>query len=197
MLLTQIVLLCLLFSCKKSSDSALNETLGLQKTNSKIENVLNLSNVEERKLAYNLLDQNDKYTLWTNHLKSILATKKLNEKQKAIVIDLITTLNSELFVSGKQTELTKLRDPWLVQAQSSFSSEEIREMAYVFTDGGSTTNGIGPDPIDDKPSCNCNMNSWFTCDSESLCPTKGASCKTGNGCGFLGQYDCNNICYKF
>ncbi|WP_421944345.1 bacteriocin fulvocin C-related protein [Pedobacter sp.] len=188
-IILQLSVFILFASCKKNSDQTINDSDALFKSKSKIDNVISLSSSEERRLAYKLLSSDEKSSFWLNQINNFKTTNKLTSSQIDIIAELDSIVKETGFNLLDIKSLTTKRDKWLTNAMKAFTNEQIRAIAFNIGNSSAPVTTLA------AKDCNCNMNSWFTCDDRSVCPNTSATCKSdAEGCGFLGQYPCDNRC---
>ena len=192
-----------LFSCSKNSDE-IESKAGKDVNQLKIENVLSIKNGEDQKIAFGLLNENEKYTLWNEKLKNILNNENLNEQQENLVFNIIKDLNPSVYssVTNDYDEYFSniISKKFIQDAEKLFSSKQIKEYFFQINEFSKTdAGGIGDNPND--PSCNCNnaiIGGW-DCSFPEFCKATGVTCVDRSlDCGVLNTSPCDGICkYSF
>lgn len=175
---------------------------------SKIEQVISIKNRAERKIAYTLLNKEEKHILWKEKLDNIIASEKISGKKKIIVQNIQKKLSISLFeADSDEAEYFKtiLVPQYLSDLNKEFSVKEIGLMFYSIKpiETFSVTRQENKEEFDDSEdggtkTCDCNRNSMVSCrwlDSNSC---TSISCEIPRikpkNCGFMYSYDCNGIC---
>lgn len=101
---------------------------------SKIESVLNIKDEDEQRLAYGLLDENEKLNLWDSKLKTTLENGELSNNQKELIEDLRKNLKSSLFSDFKNDEKEYFKtiyvNNFLARAKKIFTYEQMTSIFY-------------------------------------------------------------------
>ncbi|MGB0892160.1 MAG: bacteriocin fulvocin C-related protein [Flavobacteriaceae bacterium] len=173
----------------------------------KINQVLKIKDFSEQKLAYSLLNKNEKFLLWNDRLKEI-NNLKLSNNQKNLIKELNMLLNNKHFLddSNDNVVLKNVLIPkYLKKLKENFTTKQIGIIFYTLIpitpssvtvetgdDGQGGDNGGAKD-------CDCNKSSMVSCQwlNTSSCEDKTCKAPTPeNQCGFLLMYPCNGSCKK-
>jgi len=206
-----IVVFFILQSCKKET---------LQKVD-KFENLSNLSDAAEKRIAFSGLTSVEKADFWKYTIKNNMTG--LTPSQRKLVGDIYSQLSPAVYEKGTNDHITfttLIVPAWLKKAEAIFSKDKISELFY-FLEGEKvvdvTANAYTLDqlPIYDEsaPNCMCNIGSTYSCRKREISVgTTGAQMKTvfgsctyssssyicdrdDYGCGFAGLWSCNgNSC---
>lgn len=130
------VILVILNSCSESiEDSSSSISLGSQV---KIDKVLNIKIHKNQKIAYRLLNANEKSLLWSTKLTRVIENNEvgvLNLEQKMIIKRLLNKLNLNIFSDEDNNDekeyFKNIYVPsFLEQAKPYFSSDQIGKIFY-------------------------------------------------------------------
>lgn len=208
------LLLCfILQSCKK-------ETLqGV----AKFENLRNLTNAAEMRIAFTELTSSEKADFWKYNLRNSMIG--LTPLQRKLVRDIYNKLSPAVYERGTNDNITftTLVIPgWLKKADGIFSKDKISELFY-FMEGEKIVNNTASSYVleqvpvtyysESAPDCLCNIGSSYSCKKKEIEVGTGGgkikvtygSCSYSTsayicdrddyGCGFLSTWACNgNLC---
>lgn len=181
-----IVILFTIISCSNENP---HENSNLDVSNKKIETVLKLTNVDDQRIAFGLLNENEKAKLWSDKLNSILEKNELSFEQKSLILDLQEKLNNAVFTNNNSEYKEYFKNiftkKYLEKLKYSFSPNEIENYFYNLN-----SNRV----IEKKGDCDCNQGSLFGCGASNDCKNRTCPNATPTGCGFLWAWECNGLC---
>ena len=181
--LLSLSFLIILFSCSNDkNDSA-------QISKSSISTIIKIKNIDEQRIVYKLLNPEEKMSLWIEKFNIVLEDSKLNNNQKALIIDLRNNLKANYFSNEQDDDKEYFKTIYVVnylkKIEKVFSREQIEDVFYKVS--------INRIEIGPKKACNCNKGSLFGCGASASCNNK--TCEDSNtGCGFLWAWECNGVC---
>jgi len=207
-----IILLCcfsLLLSCSKNNE--LPSTMEAQKDGNMIlSKVLQITDVEDRKLAYSSLSDDERFAMWESKLENLIASKSFSQVQEARVLELKNHLSLEIFHNGDAKQVFKLVwfPKWVTESRKVLSDVEIYNIALSLND--SQTSGLNSFTTSSgsEVACHCAIGSNFTCPDYTItwppsigygsCTKKANTvCTIYRGCGALLDTECDgNHCPK-
>ncbi|QKJ29091.1 bacteriocin fulvocin C-related protein [Mucilaginibacter mali] len=195
-------------SCKKEAATTTDTTITtpaeytLTAQNvANIDGVKNLSNQEQKKIAFGLLSPIEKYGAWVENAR--IASANFTPQQKLLAVELVSFLTPQLFNTGNNNGNNKgqaatFRDNWLKKAKALLTHDQIESLAYKLfgaTDAKSDLKiNLAAQGI---PNCNCNTNSDYGCEGTACHRDDDMQeCKnqTSWGCGFCILWACDNTC---
>lgn len=201
---------CLTTSC--SEDVPSEDSLVAEKSEFKINQILNEKDVESQKIKYNLLSTEEKHTIWVNKYEALINNNTfqdhkrliLNDKQKELIEELKDKLTQNVFDKNDNNEKEYFRNIYvpnfLKRAQKVFTYDQIGVLFYKVSESTtdisqkqqSTSARVASGWVRD---CNCDKGSFFSCQwGGDKCDGQ-ASCKQSyNGCGFNWMWACNGLC---
>jgi hypothetical protein len=178
-----VFLLCSLFSCTEDkSESKIN-------SNVIVSSIKKINNIDEQRIAFNLLNSEEKLLVWSDKLNLILEDPNINNAQKTLIIELKNNLKPCCFKDETNDEKEYFKNIYVVnylkEIDKVFTREQIEKIFYNLYDYRIADNT--------KKSCNCNKGSLFGCGASASCKNK--TCTDSNsGCGFMWAWECNGIC---
>jgi hypothetical protein len=209
-ILLLLIVLCLSTSCSQYSTS--EDALVTEKSEFKINQMLNEKDVERQKLKYALLSSEEKYTIWLNKYESLINDGTslkhkgiiLNDKQKELIEELKNKLTQNVFDKNDNNEKEYFRNIYvpnfLKRAKKVFTYDQIGSLFYKLSE--STT-----DISHEKQSasarvasgwvrdCNCDKGAFFSCQwGGDKCDGQASCTQTFSGCGFNWMWACNGLC---
>lgn len=161
----------------------------------KLESVISTTNKNnEQRVAYSLLNPDEKFSLWNNQFNELLDENSLNTNQKDLIRELQKNVKVSFFseeVSDEKEYFKNIFVPnYLVKLQLEFSNESINEIFYSLKPSRITPILINNPGV--TKGCDCNQGSLFGGCSGN-CEEK--TCKgSSTGCGFLWAWECNGVC---
>lgn len=187
----------LIISC--TDDNSQNENSNVNRN--KIDNVLSITNAEDQKIAFRLLNENEKYTLWTEKLKNIISNDNLNDDQKNLINDVLVKMKPIVFSDVKSDYdeyfTNIISKEFVNNSVKLFTKKQIREYFFqinMYSKLPGEFGGGGGDPI---PSCNCNnaiIGGW-DCEIAYACKKTGVTCGGDYmDCGVFNTSPCDGIC---
>jgi hypothetical protein len=186
LMLTLTVILSVLSSCSSTDE------------NERVSSVLNEKNTNSQRLAFNLLNGNEKLKLWTDQLNEMIKEDNLNQDQLNLVNELLNKLNATIFdtsiVNNDEREIFMniFAPDFVERARSIFNDEYVYNNFYRIRKQPKALEPIGG--IVGTNDCACNKSSYFTC-GFSTYECKASTCEVlVDGCGFLGMFECNGKC---
>jgi len=211
-LLTILTISTLLIgSCKKVD---IRETFksNNQEINEAKLDALQTMDIDERKVAYRLLNEYEKSTYWKSIVNNFIGgNNTIGIEAIRLLNDLQSHIKPEIFKSNSD-ENALFKDyfvtHWLEKAENLLSPESVTELAYKPGLKSQTKkNNLKTSP-DVSTACACNMGSRFDCvkstvhvgtDGISYTETHGACVNSASGgcqsaaigCGFFWLYACN------
>lgn len=192
-----ILSLLTIIACKKSVVEAPDPLSSVQEN--QINQMLEMNTAEAR-LAFNLLDNATKLAFSKRKLQIISNHSSLNEFQREVVNQVISSLNINIYKDGpEKIKFKATAEVLLVKINRSFSRDEI--IAYFFDLGKtkfpSPTKGNIVKPRAEQPSfggdCHCHIGSAFALCSNGCNYTYGCT-RSEMGCGFIGIWPCDGKC---
>jgi hypothetical protein len=187
-----------LFSCSKSGSNVSIKENGIE-TGNVNQNSVNLIQGlvgSEQKVAYLLLNNDEKSAVWKTKFESIIANESLNTAQKDFIKRMILLLKKNLLGSSN-TSVNKITLTNL--AKESITLFEYNE-AYKLMTTLEVKIKQGPQPnLSDDPGgdiirCNCSKDSDWCLTGD--CKETNPSCEGGNNCGTFWNYKCDGKCNK-
>lgn len=149
--------------------------------NGRLQDVMNMSSLQDRKLAYSLLDGSEKSAIWKSHISTEAARLSLNNEQKEIVAEVLSFISSTDFESNNWSE-TKEFQVIKKRLEGKF---DLSAKTKLFAN-------VGPEPqVVGGGGCSCAYASDF-CGGSTSCSQ--ISCTMQSGCGLFWAYTCNGIC---
>lgn len=199
---------CLTISC--SQDSTDEDSLATEKSEYKIDQVIDQKNEEDQKVAYTLLSNGERYTLWVKKYESLLndgtllksGKISLNSKQKLLIEELKNKLTESVFDVKDNNEKEYFRNiyvpDFLKRAQKVFTYDEIGLIFYKIskptTDISLKKLAVSARANSEKD-CDCNVDGFFTCQwGQNLCKETNNCVDKSSGCGFNWAYPCDGDC---
>lgn len=171
-LVAAILLLCFMFhSCKKE---AIQEV-------PKFENLRNLPDAAEKRIAFNGLTSIEKADFWKYNLKNYM--NSLTPMQKNLVMDIYKKLSPTVYEKGTAdyiTFTTLIIPGWLKKAEAIFSKDKISELFYSMEGEkvvNSTANSYALEQVpqeavtyysESAPDCICNIGSSYSCKKKAI-----------------------------
>ncbi|RNC87840.1 MAG: hypothetical protein ED556_01225 [Winogradskyella sp.] len=192
--LLSLASLLLSFSCETSSTEEMND---LNIDLSKVENLRVMKHNEQR-IAYRLLNKDEKFKLWDDRLSSLIALPSTTEIQKKSIINLSKILETEFFSSNneKGVSINEEIKGWIIENESKFSREKFilyfTTLNEVQSDNGARDDLV-LDPGEDIEDCECNELEDY-CIGISFECHKTKCDDSYKGCGFLWNSSCNGEC---
>lgn len=205
LVLTGIVLFFVFTGCEKDTNTyskADSNAVNVKLINA----VKRLSSTTDQRLAYNLLSDAEKETLWKQKLTDLLNTEALTFMQRSHIEKLSSFITIGIFEKTIKNEeaIVLFAKNWCLEGLNYFTKNEIIKIAFTINNSGfngdqlkSTSaiiNSGSDDPdyyVEEDKGCNCNLTSAFSCNSCS----ESISCKPSNsGCGFICYYPCDGYC---
>lgn len=205
-----LFVISLIASC--SQDSTTEGKLVAEKSEFKINQMLNEKDPENQKLKYILLSSQEKHSIWLNKYESLVnngstLTSKgmlLNDKQKELIEELKNKLTQNIFDENDNNEKEYFRNIYvpnfIKRAQKVFTYDQIGSLFYKLSESPtnishekqSASARVASGWVRD---CNCDKGAFFSCQwGGDKCDGQ-ASCKqTFSGCGFNWMYACNGLC---
>ena len=189
-LLALVMVSLIFYSCNK------NEDLGLQlnDSSSKIANVLSINDFEKQKIAFELLNSDEKYTIWENKLENLINSGELNVSQIEIVRNMLSKFTPEVYTESEYRAYfnTIITKDFVVKANKLFTADELNNYFYSMS-------GLQDRRYDDGRSCNCNNATigGFDCSGIDFrhCTAPSAGCRdTSFSCGVFNTSPCDGIC---
>jgi hypothetical protein len=155
--------------------------------------ISNIYNLIERKDAFRESSPSVKSQLWETQLSLKLAGLSNNQDQMNLIVELIGLIDSDTYNVVEKSEKWKAIDEKLSditkRIHENFSKKEAFE---IFARLGGEGSSKSPTPTKQAPNCSCSTKSDY-CWGDSCI---GGSCAGSNwGCGTVGWYGCNGLCY--
>tara|TARA_R110002051_G_C8680193_1_gene491676 strand:- start:604 stop:1257 length:654 start_codon:yes stop_codon:yes gene_type:complete len=200
-----LVLICSIsfISCNEDKDSSIEFI-----NESKIQQIIEMVDNQEQKLAYSLLNKNEKYSLWQQKFEIIINSKYFNEGQNQLIKKIKNDLISDIFLEDDDSQIyfKNVSIPnYLKTLKKEFNNEDIGFIFYTLDSYRSLKKDVikyedneGGGTGQSK-SCDCNRNSMWSCTwwNTSTCLERAElnGCKIlFDGCGFMNSYSCNGKC---
>lgn len=205
-----LFVICLIASC--SQDSTTEEALVAEKSEFKINQMLNEKDLESQKIKYALLSSEEKHTIWLNKYESLVnnstsLTHKgmlLNDKQKKLIEELKDKLTQNVFDQNDNNEKEYFRNIYvpnfLKRAQKVFTYDQMGSLFYKLSESPTNSSHekqsasarIASGWVRD---CNCDKGAFFSCQwGGDKCDGQASCQQTYNGCGFNWMWACNGLC---
>jgi len=207
----------LLFTNCKKTDIRENVKSNSQEISSAKLDALQSMELEERKVAYRLLNESEKSLYWRSIVANFQSENKSLGKEALLLIkELQMRIKPEVFKFNSD-ENALFKDyfvvHWLDKAEKVLTSSNLSELAYKpgWRAQVKTTN-LKTSP-DISTSCACNLGSRFDCvktsvhlgtdgisytETHGACVNTSGGCQTSDiGCGFFWLYACNGSSYAF
>jgi hypothetical protein len=191
----KILFICLVgllqFGCSKNEDALIPTNQNVSVNLLKIKNVSEMKEQETKKVAYLLLNDEEKFIFWSDHLSEASNDEELSDDQQHLFSVLIKNLKTEVFSERDNDYKSYFKDifvkNYLVELQKKFTRSEIEDIFY------NAGNLIAP-----RNNCNCNRGSMFGCGTSGNCyGACNTNTITNSGCGFLWAWECNAKCKLF
>lgn len=152
--------------------------------------------VEDERMAFTLLSNEEKAALWQDKLSSIISEDNLNTDQTALMEELLVKITPEIWDRN---------NPYHDYFTNIYLPDVIQQASLLFADGpmtvyffrvGRQTLGFSPGGIGGVSSCNClqaEVTQW-DCGvfNSSTCGI--SKCKEVDGCGALNTSFCDGRC---
>ena len=180
-----VLFVCIsIFSCEKDSVSEDVSTF-------QAKSIVSLT--EQQRLAYSLLDEEEKVIFWKTYLNDAIDNdESLTSSEIDLIDEVIDEISADLFKDDSNTTKEAFKNifvpDFLARAQTTFAAGKIQHLFYGYTQltqpGGGTK------------TCDCNVGSLWGCRTD--CQDK--SCnepQQPNDCGFLWMYPCDGLCALF
>ena len=180
---------------------------------------------EDQKVAFELLSQNERYTLWYNQLEAHLKMEKYNDKQKEFIKELLGGLTDDIFSpieknDAKHIYHAKIFKPWVERAAKEFAPRDLDNLVFSINSQSELEQFSSETPLASinttvsgdymikaqAADCECNVGSSFTCLTYYAscdchvyleCVRHPCSNQTTSGCGAFLMYSCNGVCDPF
>lgn len=173
----------LFFSCKKEGDSIKN-------VSPKIEQIKSMSNASERIVAFNMLTDEEKATIWKSHLSDVLKEYSLNSRQRDLLNETIKIVTSELYNKKTKANYSGALSILAFKAQKEFLRLDYARIFYTLNKKGTPTS----DFENPKGDCKCSSNFYCLLSNFTVCNTVNSCNQTETGCGILQTGSCTGIC---
>ncbi len=185
----------ILFSCSKSEKGVNFDDSKIQQKNVNRNNVNLISTLQgsEQKIAYLLLNNDEKAVLWKTKFEAILSNEILNDLQSKFVQKLILQIDNGILNLDDKSNKIKMVD-LSKESVALFTYKEayslMTTLATTLQAPESNPDYVAPDGI----KCNCSKESdWcLTGDCKETDPV----CTSKSSCGSLWSYKCDGKCNK-
>jgi hypothetical protein len=177
-----------LLSCSNddSKESFVNE--------SQIKAMMKINDSDDQKLAYGLLNEYEKATVWKEHFTDLLLNDAtLTQDQKDIIEEVSGEITHELFSDDmndtKAAFYAIIAPGFLLDIQVAFpvwKAEKVFHTLNAYAGGSGSTK-----------TCNCNQGSMFGCGATNDCGSTKCDEPSKNDWGFLWMYPCDGLCKIF
>lgn len=166
----------------------------------KIESLKTMS-PENQRVAFNLLNHNERSKFWNDRIDHILKSEKLNSEQKQSINKLKKLVKPQLFDSNNDMFIEDLKG-WVMENEVNFEKETFAIYFNSMSDIDTSmkravlTHEDDPGGGGGYSDCQCSTESdycWLSYTYGMTCQS--TSCNwDGSGCGTLGVYACNGKC---
>jgi len=191
----------------------------------KVSKVLDINDDDEKRVAYRLLNKEEKMFLWYNKLDYLIKENKLygidiklNKQQKALLIEAKSKLSLEFFDENQNDKKEFVKNifipDFIKRATKVFPDILFGSIFYEISVPKSKliknektglltiekSHTILSKDANPNPICDCGTDHFFSCSwgqYDDYCSER-ITCKyQDGGCGFFGGYECNGICKHF
>ncbi|WP_299683972.1 bacteriocin fulvocin C-related protein [uncultured Dokdonia sp.] len=203
-----LVVLSIMILISSCSEEAIEESsLTTVDSDFKVEQILEMPANGDQKLAYSLLDKNQKLLLWNKKINQVLISDKLilDDEQSNLLNELLHKINNNVDLFGEDTneysdyfKYVYVPD-FIKRSEQIFTNDQILSIFSNFSSIDVNMNQqykIEDAPIGEKE-CNCNESSSISCSFNTVDCVKGGCKETIASCGFLGFFECNGRCNFF
>ena len=183
-----------LISC--SDNNEIEET----SSNKRISQVLNEKNYATQKIMYSLLNEEEKFKIWSYKIDNILQKNNLTKEQSDLIYELKNNLSLNLFKDGERNDEREIFKTifvknFLKKTINVFNEDFIVSNFYYITENSSKVAGGGE--FGDLPDCTCNIGSMWSCSGSFECKETNKCADTTSGCGFLTFFECTGRCFLY
>jgi hypothetical protein len=151
--------------------------------NARVRAVLDMPAVQDRKLAYSLLNKEEKSVIWRTHISTEMSKVAMTEDQREVAEDAVS------FISSADFDETELVDSKVFKDLQDRVREkfDVPTRIKIFGNLGPMPKTEGP-----PPNCSCATQSNY-CSPNKFCGS--AQCTTTpSGCGTFWLYSCDGQC---
>lgn len=182
-----------LISC--SDNNEIEET----SSNKRISQVLNEKNYATQKIMYSLLNEEEKFKIWSDKIDNILQKNNLTKEQSDLIYELKNNLSLNLFKDGERNDEREIFKTifvknFLKKTVNVFTEDFIVDNFYYLSENSARTVFAN---ADDLPDCTCNIGSMWSCSGSFECKETNKCADTASGCGFLTFFECTGRCFLY
>lgn len=200
----KIIALCLVAVAFFSASCTKQTTAENNSNEQKVTEVLtSKAPYSQRTALLDMLNENEKASLWKRHLYPFLSKKGLTKDQFSILNEVFSFIQPAIFRPENKAAVTGQLAMHEYKAKAAFPLKDYFLIFEMFTSGVESLEINDPEtPISTLPinDCYCRSNSWCgsaTGSDLAMClwNNEGSSCNTTNsGCGMIGWSECRGVC---
>jgi hypothetical protein len=165
-----------------------NDNLESINSDAKTNQILELKSENEQKLAYSLLNPEEKAIIWTKHLNSMKLLNSYNEEQINFINEIQKSFTA-IYFSNKTKSKDSFNKKVISKGLKIFSKKELYYLVASLSTYSKLPGQGGPPPIS---TCGCSTSSdWCfsgNCNGTAYCLRDSDNCGTG------WSYTCNGDC---
>jgi hypothetical protein len=182
-LIALLLLSAILLSCKK-------ESVSIDATTEKIQQIKSMSNVSQKIVAFNMLTNDEKAIIWQSHLRDALKEYSLNSRQKDLINESIKIISSEIYDRETKNKYTGVLSILSFKAQKEFSNIDYARIFHSLNKKTPPTSSVE----EERGDCKCASNAYCLLNNFTVCNTVNSCNQTQTGCGLFGLSNCTGIC---